>query len=124
MDGVHFLPAVTDAGLAELYRNAALLLFPSLYEGFGWPVVEAHACGCRTVITAFPPLTEAGGEAAAWITDPRDVEAAADQVIKVLNEDPTARNKRVLAGRRNARVFSLDQMLARYLELYASILRQ
>ena len=124
MDGVHFLPNVTDAGLAELYRNATLLLFPSLYEGFGWPVVEAHACGCRTVITAIPPLTEAGGNAAAWITDPQDIEGAADQVIKVLNEDPIARNERVLAGRRNACAFSLDRMLARYLELYASILRQ
>jgi glycosyltransferase involved in cell wall biosynthesis len=124
MDGVHFFPAVTDAGLAELYRNCALLLFPSFYEGFGWPVVEAHACGCRTVITAIPPLTEAGGHAAAWITDPRNIEAAADQVIRVLNEDPIARNERVLAGRRHARVFSQDRMLARYLELYASILRQ
>jgi glycosyltransferase involved in cell wall biosynthesis len=124
MDGVHFFPAVTDASLAELYRNSALLLFPSFYEGFGWPVVEAHACGCRTVITAIPPLTEAGGNAAAWITDPRNIEAAADQVIKVLNEDPIARNERVLAGRRHGRVFSQDRMLARYLELYASILRQ
>jgi len=124
MEGVHFLPAVTDAGLAKLYRNAALLLFPSLYEGFGWPVVEANACGCRTVITAIPPLTEAGGDAAAWITDPRDIEAAADQVIKVLNEDPVAREERVLAGRQHARFFSQDRMLARYLELYASILRQ
>ena len=122
--GVHFFPAVTDAGLAELYRNAALLLFPSLYEGFGWPVVEAHACGCRTVVTAIPPLTEAGGNAAAWITDPRNIEAAADQVIKVLNEDPVARDQRVLAGRRNAGAFSQDRMLARYLKLYASILRQ
>jgi glycosyltransferase involved in cell wall biosynthesis len=42
--GVQFLQEVTDAMLTDLYRNAALLLFPSLYEGFGWPVIEAREC--------------------------------------------------------------------------------
>jgi glycosyltransferase involved in cell wall biosynthesis len=124
IEGVHFFPAVTDAELAELYRKAALLLFPSFYEGFGWPVVEAQACGCRTVITRIPPLTEAGGTAAAWITNPRDVGAAADQVIRVLQEDPKTRKNRVLAGCEHSHGFSRDRMIARYLELYASILRQ
>ena len=122
--GVHFMQAVTDAKLAGLYRRAALLLFPSLYEGFGWPVVEAQACGCPVVITGAPPLTEAGGNSASWIKDPQDVGAAAEQVINVLKEDPRARKDRVLAGRRHASRFSRDRMIARYLELYASILRQ
>src|SRR5262249_61146245 len=55
-EGVHFLSVVTDAELAELYRNAALLLFPSFYEGFGWPIVESQACGCPACITGLPPL--------------------------------------------------------------------
>ena len=123
-EGVHFLPGITDAELAELYRNAALLLFPSFYEGFGWPVVEAQACGCPAVITGTPPLTEAGGNAAVWITDPRDIGAATDQVIEVLREAPTVRKERVFAGYRNARKFSRDRMIARYLELYTSVLRK
>jgi glycosyltransferase involved in cell wall biosynthesis len=122
-EGVHFFSCVTDAELAELYRNAALLLFPSFYEGFGWPVLEAQACGCPAVITGAPPLTEAGGSAAVWIMNPRDIGAAADQVIGVLRESPAARKERVLAGYENAGRFSLDRMIAKYLELYASILR-
>jgi glycosyltransferase involved in cell wall biosynthesis len=122
--GVHFLSVVTDAELAELYRNAALLLFPSFYEGFGWPIVEAQACGCPAVITGVPPLTEAGGRAAAWIMDPHDIATAAGQVIEVLREPPVLRKERVFAGYRNARKFSRDRMIARYLEVYTSILRK
>jgi glycosyltransferase involved in cell wall biosynthesis len=122
-EGVHFCPCVTDEELAGLYRKAALLLFPSFYEGFGWPVVEAQACGCPAVITGAPPLTEAGGNAAAWIADPRDIGAAADQVIKILGEDRTAREERIFTGYQHARKFSLDRMIARYLELYAALLR-
>jgi glycosyltransferase involved in cell wall biosynthesis len=123
IEGVHFIPVVTDAELAELYRNAALLLFPSFYEGFGWPVIEAQACGCPAIVTGSPPLTEAGGNAAVWITDPRDIETAAGQVIEVLRESPPLRKERVFAGYKNARKFSRDRMIARYLELYTSILR-
>src|ERR1700736_5604618 len=112
-EGVHFCPCVTDEELAGLYRKAALLLFPSFYEGFGWPVVEAQACGCPAVITGAPPLTEAGGNAAAWIADPRDIGAAADQVIKILGEDRAAREERIFAGYHHARKFSLDRMIAR-----------
>jgi hypothetical protein len=55
--------------------------------------------------------------------NPRDIGAAADQVIGVLRESPAARKERVLAGYENAGRFSLDRMIAKYLELYASILR-
>jgi glycosyltransferase involved in cell wall biosynthesis len=124
IEGVRFIPAVTDPELAALYLNASLLLFPSFCEGFGWPVVEAQACGCPAVITGAPPLTEAGGNAAVWITDPRDIRSAADQVIEVLREPSAVRKERVFAGCRNACRFSRDRMIARYLELYTSILRK
>jgi len=124
IEGVKFIPLVTDHELAELYRQAEILLFPSLYEGFGWPIIEAQACGCRAVITGTPPLTEAGGEAAARISDPEDIEKAAEQVIKVLHEDSVARQARVAAGRLHAKAFSSDHMIARYLKLYGSILRR
>jgi glycosyltransferase involved in cell wall biosynthesis len=123
-EGVHFLSVVSDAELAELYRNAALLLFPSFCEGFGWPIVEAQACGCPAVITGVPPLTEAGGRAAAWIMDPRDIATAAGQVIEVLREPAVLRKERVSAGYRNVSKFSRDRMIARYLEVYTSVLRK
>jgi glycosyltransferase involved in cell wall biosynthesis len=122
--GVQFLQEVTDPMLADLYRNAALLLFPSLYEGFGWPVVEANACGCPTVVSEIAPLIEAGGDASALISDPRDIHNAADRVIEVLGGDSLTRQRRREAGYVNASRFSHQQMIAQYLELYASIVRE
>jgi glycosyltransferase involved in cell wall biosynthesis len=122
--GVQFLQEVTDPMLTDLYRNAALLLFPSLYEGFGWPVVEANACGCPAVVSEIAPLIEAGGNAPALISDPRDIHNAADRVIEVLSGDSLTRQRRREAGYENAGRFSRQQMITQYLELYASIARE
>lgn len=59
------LEAASDEQVVALYNRAAALLFPSYGEGFGWPVLEALACGCAVVATAIPPLLEVGG---AWLT--------------------------------------------------------
>ena len=122
--GVCFLQNITDDLLVELYRNAALLLFPSLYEGFGWPVVEANACGCAAVASRIDSLMEAGGNAAVWIEDPRDINQAAERVIGVLHEDSAKRQSRQEAGFENARRFSYREMIAQYLDLYTYILRE
>ena len=122
--GVYFLQNVTDDFLVQLYHNAALLLFPSLYEGFGWPVIEANACGCPVVASRIAPLVEAAGNAAVWITDPRDIHDAADRVIEVLGGDSLTRQRRRKAGYVNASRFSRRQMIAQYLKLYASIVRE
>ena len=122
--GVYFLQNVTDDFLVQLYRNAALLLFPSLYEGFGWPVIEANACGCPVVASRIAPLVEAGGSAAAWIEDPREIDEAADGVMAELGDDFIERQSLQDAGLENAGRFSRWDMIAKYLNLYASMLRK
>jgi glycosyltransferase involved in cell wall biosynthesis len=119
--GVHYLEEVTDTMLADLYRNAALLLFPSLYEGFGWPVVEANACGCPAVISGIAPLLEAGGSAAALISDPRDIDEAADRVLEVLRCDNNTALGRREAAYLNACRFPSCEMIGQYLEIYAGV---
>lgn len=64
---VCFMTDVSDYELSAIYSLAAVLLFPSLEEGFGWPVAEAMACGCPVITTGIAPMTEVGGDAAVYI---------------------------------------------------------
>ncbi|MFN6947202.1 MAG: glycosyltransferase, partial [Cytophagaceae bacterium] len=64
---IHFLTSIGDDMLLNAYSGASVFLFPSLAEGFGWPIAEAMACGCPVITTNEPPMTEVGGEAAYYI---------------------------------------------------------
>jgi glycosyltransferase involved in cell wall biosynthesis len=119
---VTFLQDLDDAELAALYRGAELLLFPSLEEGFGWPVVEAQACGCPVVTTGKTPMTEAGGSAAIYLEDPCDAKSAAEVVVRVLNYDLTSRTRLLNEGFQNAKKFTRTTMIAEYVRIYRSLL--
>jgi glycosyltransferase involved in cell wall biosynthesis len=120
--GVVFLEDISDQDLVVLYRNAELLLFPSLYEGFGLPVIEAQACGCPVVTTGKAPLTEIGGDGAAYIANPADSGAAADIVVEVLRFGPAKREQMKKRGLRNASRFSEREIVKNYLGLYQALL--
>lgn len=64
---IHTLDVVEDDLLLAAYRGARALLFPSIAEGFGWPIAEAMACGCPVVTTGLAPMTEVGAEDAYYI---------------------------------------------------------
>ena len=76
---------VGDERLAELYRGARALVFPSLFEGFGIPIVEAMASGTPAVVSSHPSLDEASGDAAVRV-DPNDPEAIAAGIERALAE--------------------------------------
>lgn len=73
---VHQVGFLTDADLAAAYRDAIALIFPSLQEGFGWPVAEAQMCGCPVFASNLPPMTEVGGTAACYFDPARPAQAA------------------------------------------------
>ena len=88
--GVLKLGYVDDLRLVELLRGAECLVFPSLFEGFGIPVVEAMACGCPVVCSAHPSLDEAAGSAAVRF-DPADADALAAAIDVALGDRATWR---------------------------------
>ena len=74
---------VTQDELVDLYRRASALVFPSLYEGFGQPVLEALACACPVACSDLPPLREVAGGAAVYF-DPLDPEAIASATLEAI----------------------------------------
>jgi glycosyltransferase involved in cell wall biosynthesis len=110
---------VTEEDLRALYSSAELMLFPSLAEGFGWPIVEAQACGCAVVTSNLAPMTEVGGEAAIYIEPSHP--GAAEPVWRALKAGPAPRKWRREAGLRNAARFSASATIGAYLGLYARV---
>lgn len=127
-DGIHFLINASDALVKKLYQAASMLLFPSLAEGFGWPVIEAMASGCPVVTTDAPPMTEVAGGAAfliprlpnghdaqAWATD------AAGVINQILHLSPIERRTVIASGLLNVQRFNPRVHLDRIEQLYKII---
>ena len=102
--GVRLLGHVDDGTLRALYRSAAALAFPSLYEGFGLPLLEAMGEGLPAVAGAAGGLPELAGDAA-LLVDPLDVDAIADALSRVL-EDSELRGRLAAAGRARAALYT------------------
>lgn len=107
-DRVHFLGFVTDAELLELYNTCALFCYPSLYEGFGLPVIEAMSCGAPVITSRVASLPEVGGDAVRYVDDPHDVAALAVALQQVL-EDKQLQERLRADGLRQAATFSWDK---------------
>lgn len=108
---VFFEDLSTDGRLAEAYRGAVALVFPSLYEGFGLPPLEAMACGLPVLTSNVCSLPEVVGEAAILV-HPLDVEEIADGIKRIV-EDPTLRARLRERGLLRARLFSWDETARR-----------
>jgi glycosyltransferase involved in cell wall biosynthesis len=110
---------VANGDVAHLMAGAACLAYPSLYESFGIPVVEAMACGCPVVTSDRGALPETCGSAAA-LCDPESVESIAAALDHVLNDSKEAGRLRA-AGLARAACFSYRQTAARTLALYREL---
>ncbi len=117
---VKFLHDVPADDLPAIYQMAEACVYPSRYEGFGLPVIEAIQSGLPVVACTGSCLEEAGGNATLYV-DPDDVCAMADAVKKVLKGAP-AREERIAAGLDYIRRFENDGVAQRVLEVYDEIL--
>ena len=117
---IDFVDHVSDQALAVLYSNALALVYPSLYEGFGLPVVEAMACGCPVVASHVSSLPEVAGSAA-LLVDPHDPAEFAEALHSVIL-DRDLRTRLRGKGLRRARDFSWDKTASATCAVYERVL--
>lgn len=108
----------TAETLRALYNSAVALLFPSRFEGFGWPIIEAQACGCPVLCSNTGPMPEAAGDAGLLHAVEDEPGFAAD-LVRLTNPDERARWSE--KGLQNAKRFSRDAMIAHYIDIYRGL---
>lgn len=110
-DRIVFIGRVADKDLPSLYRGALGLLFPSLYEGFGLPVVEAMACGIPVLTSNTTSLPEVAGDAA-LLVNPESIDEIRAGIERLVNEEGL-RSELIAKGLERAKLFSWDAVAAR-----------
>lgn len=121
-DRVTFVPPLSRSALRQFYGAADVFVFPSLYEGFGVPPLEAMACGCAVVATAVGSLPEIIGDAGFLVQDPRDYSTLGGKVVEILRS-PYIGQELVVKGLERAAAFRPGQCIAGLGEVYSQVLR-
>lgn len=112
---IHLLGQVTDDELAQLYQNATAFVFPSLYEGFGIPPLEAMSLGCPVIMSNASSLPEIAPPEAALFIDPTS-EKSITTAMKQIVDTPHLRKSLIAHGKTNASCFTYDKYLQNMLE--------
>lgn len=121
-DDVRFLDYIPDGDLPTLYSLAAVVAMPSLYEGFGIPIVEAMACGAPVVASSAGSLPEIVGDAG-LLAAPADVDALADALTRAVS-DETLRAQMIARGRVRAQRFDWDEAARQHVAVYHAVARR
>lgn len=116
---VRILADISDPDLMEFYNRAELFMYPSFYEGFGLPILEAMACGAPVISSGVSSMPEVAGSAALF-ADPRDVETFTSQALRLLR-DRQLRNAMVEAGIKRAQTFTWRATAEATLALYEEV---
>ena len=118
---VIFKKDINEELKCTLMQNASLLIFPSLYEGFGLPPLEAMACGCPVIVSNNSSLPEVCGEAAYYV-NPQDPSNISDAIFTVLN-NKTLRDELIKSGLKRAKQFSWTVSAAKHLNVLEHVLK-
>lgn len=108
-----------DQTLARYYAGAEALVFPSMYEGFGIPLLEAMCCNCPIVTSNTSSLPEVAGDAAIYC-DPYDIKSISDALIQIASS-PATKARLVANGRKRVRDFSWEQCAAETRDVYKTL---
>jgi len=110
---VHVFEKVPNEDIAGLYAASHALVFPSLYEGFGLPVVEAMSCGCPVITSNISSIPEVGGDAVLYV-DPYDV----DSIANAMKNVGSCRDELIRKGYEQAKKFSYSDAARKSLEAF------
>lgn len=116
---IKYLGYVSDENLVELYNLAEVFVYPSFYEGFGFPPLEAMACGVPVVTSNVSSLPEVVGDAALKV-DPRDIGQIAKAIISVLDNKELAQDL-ILKGKERVKMFTWQKTAAKTYEVYKNV---
>jgi glycosyltransferase involved in cell wall biosynthesis len=128
---IHFIIGLPDAFINEAYSGASCLLFPSLDEGFGWPIAEAMACGCLVITTEEAPMTEVTGNADFFLIPKRPFDEllvrdwafnASQQISKIVQLSDEQKKVCLDAGFESIKRFDTNLSLNKIEKIYQSIL--
>ena len=117
---VRFLSGIQDKELAILYQLAEIMVYPSLFEGFGLPVAEAQASGCPVITSNTSSLPEAGGDAAIYINPENPVEIG--EALNRFFSGEINRAELVEKGKLNAQRFVPEKLAGQLMQIYNSVL--
>ena len=120
-DDVIFTGYVPEEDLPALYNGASLFVYPSFYEGFGLPPLEAMQCGCPVITSNTSSLPEVVGNAGIMV-DPNDVDELAKQMERVLTNKKLQQKMRK-AGLKQAKKFSWEKCARETLKVYEEVLK-
>lgn len=121
-DSIKYIGQLNDEDLVRIYNLADIFVFPSLYEGFGMPVVESFACGCPTVSSTGPPMKEIAGDAA-LLANPRSTKDIADRMAMLLG-DKQLQKKLARKGIQRAKMYSWRKIAEQTKEVYEEVLKR
>lgn len=116
---VHYI-SINDEIMIDLYKNAQAFVFPSLYEGFGLPVLEAFSCGCPLIASQNSSLSEIAGDAARYI-DPHDKISIVAGIESLLN-DNDYREELICKGYERLKLFSWERTARETKKIYENII--
>jgi len=119
---VHYSGYVSDEALAELYGNAALFIYPSIYEGFGIPPLEAMACGAPVIASNASTLPEVCANAAYYV-DPLDIKTIKEGIVKVLSDEELQKTL-IAKGLEHAKEFSWGKSALQHQAVFEKVLAQ
>jgi alpha-1,3-rhamnosyl/mannosyltransferase len=117
LPGMKILGEVPDSELPALYSSALAFVYPSLYEGFGLPVLEAMQCGCPVITSNDPAITEVSGDAALHADSTREIA----QTMRILSADPARRKELRKRGFAQVKQYSWDLTARRTRALYQEV---